>query len=622
MAAARGAEATCDLRRAHVSPMSRLCRDAPDRRVCDDRGGVIDHVGASASHATSDARPTCPSRRPPRPSACWGSCAGCCPWLLCVIAVGVEWAEHVAEAEPITPYFAAEVVHLLDRRARSPSGSPSSWVARLVAAYQADGRPAGGGQPGAGDDGRGADQPPPGGDGAAGDRQPGAGACQPGAAPARPHEVGVRVPRVAPAACAADEHHGRAGARGPGRAAAATVEPTDAPDPGHRERAAVAPHPDASSMCRAWRLAGCSSTWARSPWSRSSRAPRRRRWMPGRRGAGTWTRPPACRPPGRTSSCSRRSCATCSRTRPGTHRRAAPIDSGARLVEGVLEVSVTDHGPGVPAEEQARIFESFHRVGDVETAVAGYGLGLYFADRLIRAQHGTVGVESPVGAADSPAPAIRPAHASGSGCPSPAAPRTRTTTSRGRRPATPDPGARLMARIMLVDDDRSLLELLGDYLGRLGHSRDRDRRWRGGAGRLAVDPPDLVILDVTMPGLDGWRVLARIRAIIAGARDHAHRPRGRARCAAWLRGRRRRLRDQALQLRAAGGARRRRSSIGRRGTAPRPGPCCAPADLEVDVERHRVTRGGRARGADPHRVPVSSSRSCGSPGVSTRRGRS
>lgn len=61
-----------------------------------------------------------------------------------------------------------------------------------------------------------------------------------------------------------------------------------------------------------------------------------------------------------------------------------------------LEVRVADHGPGIPPHEQARIFESFHRVGDVDSEVAGYGLGLYFAERLIRAQHGTIGVESPL----------------------------------------------------------------------------------------------------------------------------------------------------------------------------------------------------------------------------------
>ena len=74
-----------------------------------------------------------------------------------------------------------------------------------------------------------------------------------------------------------------------------------------------------------------------------------------------------------------------------------PIELTASQVGDTLEVSVTDHGPGVPPAEQEHIFESFHRVGEVETAVPGYGLGLYFAERLIHAQHGTIGVESPLG---------------------------------------------------------------------------------------------------------------------------------------------------------------------------------------------------------------------------------
>ena len=61
-----------------------------------------------------------------------------------------------------------------------------------------------------------------------------------------------------------------------------------------------------------------------------------------------------------------------------------------------LEVSVADRGPGVPPEEQSRVFQSFHRVGDVDSTVSGYGLGLYFADRLVKALHGTIGVESPL----------------------------------------------------------------------------------------------------------------------------------------------------------------------------------------------------------------------------------
>ncbi len=74
----------------------------------------------------------------------------------------------------------------------------------------------------------------------------------------------------------------------------------------------------------------------------------------------------------------------------------SPVEVHARLDGGSILIAVTDRGPGVPPEEQTLIFESFHRVGADDTTVSGYGLGLYFADRLMRAMSGHIRVESPV----------------------------------------------------------------------------------------------------------------------------------------------------------------------------------------------------------------------------------
>ena len=73
-----------------------------------------------------------------------------------------------------------------------------------------------------------------------------------------------------------------------------------------------------------------------------------------------------------------------------------PIVISADLIADEVEIAVIDHGEGVPPEEQARIFGSFHRVSDDEARPTGSGLGLYFADRLVRAQGGSIRVESPV----------------------------------------------------------------------------------------------------------------------------------------------------------------------------------------------------------------------------------
>lgn len=69
-----------------------------------------------------------------------------------------------------------------------------------------------------------------------------------------------------------------------------------------------------------------------------------------------------------------------------------------------------------------------------------------------------------------------------------------------------------MIRALLVDDDRDLARLLSDYLGShevvLTHVEDGAR----GLDALAKEPFDVVLLDVMLPGIDGFEVCRRIRA--------------------------------------------------------------------------------------------------------------
>ncbi len=67
---------------------------------------------------------------------------------------------------------------------------------------------------------------------------------------------------------------------------------------------------------------------------------------------------------------------------------------------GEARVSVTDQGPGLPAEELERIWERFHRVAGIEVlsgSSVGLGLGLHIGKTLIERHGGTVGVTSAVG---------------------------------------------------------------------------------------------------------------------------------------------------------------------------------------------------------------------------------
>lgn len=68
-----------------------------------------------------------------------------------------------------------------------------------------------------------------------------------------------------------------------------------------------------------------------------------------------------------------------------------------------------------------------------------------------------------------------------------------------------------MTRLLLIDDDPSLLEILGDYLSHAGHEVETAATGSAGLRAAQTAEPDLVLLDVAMPGLDGWQVLRSLR---------------------------------------------------------------------------------------------------------------
>lgn len=66
-------------------------------------------------------------------------------------------------------------------------------------------------------------------------------------------------------------------------------------------------------------------------------------------------------------------------------------------------------------------------------------------------------------------------------------------------------------KLLLIDDDAALAELLRDFVGRHGHALDWADRPSVGLAKLAADPPDLVLLDVMLPEQDGFAVCRQLR---------------------------------------------------------------------------------------------------------------
>jgi DNA-binding response OmpR family regulator len=68
-----------------------------------------------------------------------------------------------------------------------------------------------------------------------------------------------------------------------------------------------------------------------------------------------------------------------------------------------------------------------------------------------------------------------------------------------------------MNTLLMIDDDEQLVELVREYLTPHGFQVDAAHEGHDGLIALRATPPDLVILDVMLPGLDGYEVLRRIR---------------------------------------------------------------------------------------------------------------
>ncbi|MFM1991962.1 MAG: hypothetical protein RJA99_4919 [Pseudomonadota bacterium] len=176
----------------------------------------------------------------------------------------------------------------------------------------------------------------------------------------------------------------------------------------------------------------------------------------------------------------------------------------ARRVGGCVVWSVTDTGPGIPAEEHARIFEEFYQVGNPERdRTQGLGLGLAIVRRLVDLLGGRLVVDSKLGQGSTfelLLPAAEAADVAVDAAPSSA-------------PGRPLDGV----HVMVVDDESSVrvgTQLLLEGFGcRVTLVRDSEEA----VEIAAEDPPDLVLADMRLEGEDsGLRAVARLRALRPG----------------------------------------------------------------------------------------------------------
>jgi CheY-like chemotaxis protein/two-component sensor histidine kinase len=161
-------------------------------------------------------------------------------------------------------------------------------------------------------------------------------------------------------------------------------------------------------------------------------------------------------------------------------------------------VRVEDNGTGIDAEFMPRIFDLFSRSPSNEQLQQGLGLGLSLVHQMVRAHDGTVTAWS-----------AGPGQGSRFEVRLPLADPPRHPP----RPSAPTPVVDVSPqKILVVDDNRDGAEAMALYLEDLGHEVAVAADGATGLAMAERLRPQLVLLDIGMPGMDGYEVARRLRA--------------------------------------------------------------------------------------------------------------
>jgi signal transduction histidine kinase/CheY-like chemotaxis protein len=186
----------------------------------------------------------------------------------------------------------------------------------------------------------------------------------------------------------------------------------------------------------------------------------------------------------------------------------APGGGAPRDGPCALRFAVSDTGPGIPPDKQQRIFEPFTQA-DSSTArrYAGTGLGLTISARLVGLMGGRLGVESEVGRGSTFHFAIPLGLHDG-----PVGDSARGGAAEVERPLPGQaaPGRRPL-RILLAEDNLVNQKLAVHLLEGRGHTVVLAESGKEAVAAWEKLGPDLVLMDVQMPEMDGFEATARIR---------------------------------------------------------------------------------------------------------------
>ncbi len=157
-----------------------------------------------------------------------------------------------------------------------------------------------------------------------------------------------------------------------------------------------------------------------------------------------------------------------------------------------VEITVSDSGIGVPEDDRERIFESFQQGGRGASREEGTGLGLTLSRRIVELLGGRMWLDSVVGEGSTFGFSI---------------------PGQGRgRTGSPTSSTELVGEVVVIEDDRRSLDLIAAYLTSARLSVTAARDGQSGLDAVRRVRPAAVLLDIKLPGIDGWAVLQALKS--------------------------------------------------------------------------------------------------------------
>ncbi|MGC2855255.1 PAS domain S-box protein [Novispirillum sp. DQ9] len=184
------------------------------------------------------------------------------------------------------------------------------------------------------------------------------------------------------------------------------------------------------------------------------------------------------------------------------NRPSGTVTLSAEPRDGCLRVSVADTGWGIPASRQDELFQPFSRLGRENGEIEGTGIGLTITRRLVDDMGGAMGFTSSEGEGSTfwvDLPLAADAHAGLVAEPiTPMA--TLAELDHGRR-------------VLYVEDNPANLALMEEIIDELGDFvLTTAQTGEDGVAMALADPPDVVLMDINLPGMDGFGALAALQA--------------------------------------------------------------------------------------------------------------